>query len=45
MNFNKKMYIAGRLCDGQGQIDVINPANNALVATVPAAGMDDAKCL
>jgi succinate-semialdehyde dehydrogenase/glutarate-semialdehyde dehydrogenase len=44
MNFNKKMYIAGRLCDGQGQIDVVNPANNALVATVPAAGMDDAKC-
>lgn len=42
MSFEKKMYIAGELTDGQGIVDVINPANDELVATVPTAGMDDA---
>jgi succinate-semialdehyde dehydrogenase/glutarate-semialdehyde dehydrogenase len=43
MNFEKKMYIAGELVDGQGTVDVTNPANENLVATVPTAGMADAQ--
>lgn len=42
MNFGKKMYIAGSLTDGQGTVDVVNPANGALVATLPSAGIGDA---
>lgn len=42
MTFNKNMYIAGELTGGQGSVDVLNPANDTLVATVPTAGMDDA---
>ncbi|WP_373634809.1 aldehyde dehydrogenase family protein [Yoonia sp. SS1-5] len=40
--FAKKMYIAGELTDGQGTVDVLNPANDQLVASVPTAGIDDA---
>lgn len=42
MTFAKKMYINGVLTDGQGTVDVVNPANDTLVATVPTAGMQDA---
>lgn len=40
--FTKKMYIAGALTDGQGHVDVVNPATGGLVATVPTAGVADA---
>lgn len=40
--FAKKMYIAGAMTGGQGEIKVYNPANEQLVATVPAAGIADA---
>ncbi len=43
MSFEKKMYIAGALTDGEGQIDVFNPANNQRVANVPTAGLGDAQ--
>lgn len=42
MSFQKKMYIAGELVDGEGTVDVVNPANDELVATVPSAGLADA---
>lgn len=42
MKFDKKMYIAGELTDGQGTVDVVNPATDERVATVPTAGMADA---
>lgn len=35
------MYIAGELVQRQGTIEVLNPANDEVVATVPAAGIDD----
>ncbi len=43
MKYSKSMYIAGELVSGEGQIDVINPANDQKVATVAAAGMIDAE--
>lgn len=43
MNDTMKMYIAGELTDGQGQADVINPANDTCVGTVAMAGMQDAQ--
>ncbi|ASJ75809.1 aldehyde dehydrogenase family protein [Granulosicoccus antarcticus] len=42
MKFDKKMYIAGELVDGQGTVEVVNPATDDRVATVPTAGMADA---
>lgn len=41
MKFPTKMYIAGELVDGQGSVDVQNPATEEHVVTVAAAGMDD----
>lgn len=38
---HKKMYIGGGLVDGQGTLDIINPATEDRVATVAAAGLDD----
>lgn len=43
MSFDKKMYIAGELVDGQGHIPVVNPGNDEVVATVPVAGKKDAQ--
>ncbi len=40
--FEKKMYIAGQLTDGEGRVDVLNPANVTRIATVPTAGISDA---
>lgn len=36
-----KMYIDGQLVDGEGQVDVINPATEEVYKTVQAAGMND----
>ncbi len=36
-----KMYIDGQLVDGEGQVDVINPATDELYKTVQAAGLND----
>ncbi|MDC0739622.1 aldehyde dehydrogenase family protein [Cognatishimia sp. SS12] len=36
-----KMYIGGQLVDGEGQVDVINPATEEVYATVQAAGLND----
>lgn len=41
MKFPTKMYLNGDLINGQGELEVHNPANEELVATVAAAGMDD----
>lgn len=41
MVLHKKMYIGGVLVDGQGSLDVINPATEDRVATVAAAGLED----
>ncbi|MDE0589103.1 NAD-dependent succinate-semialdehyde dehydrogenase [Halocynthiibacter sp. C4] len=41
MTQHKKMYIGGELVDGEGRLDVINPATDACVATVAAAGLSD----
>lgn len=41
MSFSKQMYIGGSLVDGESTIEVINPANDALVGKVAAAGMND----
>lgn len=38
---HKKMYIGGALVDGQGVVEVVNPATDQPVATVAAAGLDD----
>ncbi|WP_424988455.1 aldehyde dehydrogenase family protein [Microbulbifer sp. S227A] len=43
MRFPTRMYIDGALTGGQGQIDVFNPATEDRVATVAAAGFDDAE--
>ncbi len=43
MKYEMKMYIAGELVDGQGQVDVVNPANNLQVGTVATAGLNDAE--
>ncbi|WP_282092454.1 aldehyde dehydrogenase family protein [Epibacterium ulvae] len=40
--FTKKMYIAGELTEGETEIEVVNPATDLPVATVPAAGIGDA---
>lgn len=41
MKFPTKMYIDGMLVDGEGQVDVVNPATDKVVATVAAAGLQD----
>lgn len=41
MQFPTKMYLNGELIDGQGELKVYNPANEELVASVAAAGIDD----
>ena len=41
MSFSKKMYIGGKLVDGQETADVINPATDEVVGTVAAAGAAD----
>lgn len=43
MSYSKKMYVAGQLADGQGSIDVVNPATEEVVGTVAAAGLDDVR--
>ena len=40
--FEKKMYIAGEMSDGEGRVDVFNPATETCVASVPTAGIADA---
>ncbi|WP_417260709.1 NAD-dependent succinate-semialdehyde dehydrogenase [Celeribacter sp.] len=40
--FAKKMYIAGRLVEGEDSVRVVNPATCREVVTLPAAGMGDA---
>ena len=42
MTLLRRMYLAGELVEGQGSIDVVNPATNLPVGTVAAAGLDDA---
>lgn len=42
MDFPTKMYLGGELVEGQGTIEVINPATEDHVATVAAAGLGDA---
>lgn len=42
MPFPTRMYIEGTLVDGEGTIDVINPATETHVARVAAAGLADA---
>ncbi len=41
MTYDKKMYIGGRLVDGEGSVEVVNPATEQVVGTVAAAGMGD----
>jgi len=43
MNFNDdyRMLIGGRLDKGRARIDVINPATEVVIATVPDAGQED----
>lgn len=41
MKFPSKIYVDGQLIDGETKIDVFNPANEELVATVTAGGMGD----
>jgi succinate-semialdehyde dehydrogenase/glutarate-semialdehyde dehydrogenase len=41
MTYSKKMYIGGRLVDGEGRLDVVNPATEAVVGTIATAGNDD----
>ncbi|MHA3979091.1 aldehyde dehydrogenase family protein [Halovulum sp. GXIMD14794] len=41
MSYDKKMYIGGRLVDGEGRVEVVNPATEQVVGTVAAAGMGD----
>jgi succinate-semialdehyde dehydrogenase / glutarate-semialdehyde dehydrogenase len=41
MTFSKKMYLGGKLVDGEGSLDVFNPATEARVGTVAAAGCAD----
>lgn len=43
MTYCKQMYIDGDLADGQGKVDVINPATDEFVGTVATAGLDDAQ--
>lgn len=43
MNFPTKMYIAGELTEGEGKVEVFNPANDRMVARVATAGMQDAQ--
>jgi succinate-semialdehyde dehydrogenase/glutarate-semialdehyde dehydrogenase len=42
VSFKKKMYVAGKLVDGEGSVDVLNPATDQKVATVPTAGIAEA---
>ncbi len=41
MEFPTKLYIGGKLTEGQGKLAVFNPALEEKVATVEAAGLDD----
>lgn len=41
MKFPTRLYIGGELVDGQGRIEVQNPATEELLVTVSAAGLDD----
>ena len=41
MEFSTKMYLGGALVEGEGVIEVTNPATEDHVATVAAAGLDD----
>jgi succinate-semialdehyde dehydrogenase/glutarate-semialdehyde dehydrogenase len=41
MSYSKKMYLGGRLSDGEATIDVINPATETRVGAVAAAGPAD----
>ena len=41
MDFPTKMYLGGTLVDGQGVIEVTNPATEDHAASVAAAGLDD----
>lgn len=38
-----KMYVGGELVEGEGQLDVFNPANETRVGSVEAAGLNDVK--
>lgn len=44
MNFPSKMYLGGALVDGQGSIEVANPATEETVTIVAAAGCEDVRC-
>lgn len=41
MTYSKKMYLDGSLVDGQGTMDVVNPATEAKVGTIATAGLQD----
>lgn len=43
MTYSKKMYLGGALMDGQGKLEVFNPATEDLVGTVATAGADDVR--
>lgn len=43
MTYSKRLYLGGELVDGQGRIEVVNPANDRRIGTVAAAGLDDVK--
>lgn len=41
MSYVKKMYIGGKLVDGEATADIVNPATEEIVGAVATAGMDD----
>lgn len=41
MTYSKQMYIGGKLVSGQGELQVFNPATEALAGTVATAGEAD----
>lgn len=41
MNFTTRMYLDGALVEGEGRVDVVNPATDERIATISAAGIGD----
>ena len=41
MTYSKQMYLGGKLVDGQGTLEVFNPATEQRVGVIAAAGNED----